>query len=205
MVEEVSALWDWLAITDKPEPCDVIFLFGGAVINIAEKGLELYEQGLSEHVVTTGNTGTFGNPEWDKPIADIFASFLVARGVPEGVITIQNKSMNTLEDVTIALPMLDVQQIPHAKVAVVSRPVHQRRAFATYKKQDPNACIINVPCVEVRPSKLSDSELLETAIRCCQEYERLIQYAAKRDLVAQDIPEEVKAAYESLKAMLTKV
>lgn len=205
MLEQVSVLWDWLAVSDKPKPCDVLFLFGGAIISTADKGVELYKQGFSRRMVVTGNTGTFGNPEWAEPIADVFAEYASAHGVPKDAIIVQNKSMNTREDVTLTLPILDAMRIPHVSVVLVSRPVHQRRAFATYQKHDPAARIMNVPCHEPSPSQLSQSELLYVATRCMQEYERLKQYATKGDIAAQEIPETVAAAYTSIKAMLAEV
>jgi uncharacterized SAM-binding protein YcdF (DUF218 family) len=201
MLEQATTLWNWLEIKDNPEVCDVIFLFGGAIIDIAAKGLELYKQDLSRRIITTGNTGTFGNPDWYEPIADVFAAYLIAHGVPEAAITRQNQSMNTLEDVTMTLPVLEANHISHGSIALVSRPLHQRRAYATYQRQDPDARIINLPCSEPAPADLTEVELTDISVRCTQEYERLVQYAAKGELMPQPIPDEVKLAYASLKAM----
>lgn len=198
----VNVLWNWLAIENKPLKSDIIFLFGGAVIDIPQKGAELYDSKLSDRIVTVGNTGTFGNPEWTKPIAEVFADYLAGHGVPRSAIFVQNTSMNTLEDVTHALPLLDAEGIKHRTVVLVSRPIHQRRAYATYIKQDPNATTYNIPCDEPHPNKLKGEAFADVALRCAQEYERLIAYAEKGDICAQPAPQEVCEAYETVKATL---
>jgi uncharacterized SAM-binding protein YcdF (DUF218 family) len=202
MQDATAELWNWLSITDEPRTCDLIFLFGGSILETADKGAELYGRGLSRHIITTGNTGTFGNPAWTDPSAVVFAKRLCALGVPSSAILIEPKSMNTLEDVTYALPILDAEHIRHFVVTLVSRPVHQRRAYATYQLQDPGAQLINIPCIETHPSRLEGKELTDVAIRCCQEYERIGEYAIQGNLVAQVIPKVVEQAYRALKELL---
>jgi len=203
MQKSVITLWDWLALEDQPEECNLIFLFGGSIIEIAEKGRELYERGLSSHIIATGNKGTFGNPDWKKPIAKMFADYLIDHDIPKAALTTQSTSMNTLEDVTQGLSLLDQQGIRHDSVILVSRPVHQRRAYATYKMHDPNARIMNAPCNETHPSQMDNTALKEVALRCVQEYERLTQYAAKGDLCEQQVPPNVRAEYEELKSRIS--
>jgi uncharacterized SAM-binding protein YcdF (DUF218 family) len=195
-------LWNWLAINDKPENSDIIFLFGGAILNTPQKGLELFNQGLAPYIVTTGLGGTFGNPEWTKPIADMFTNYLVEKGIPQEKIIIQNTSTNTPEDVKIAIPLLRKMNIPHSSAIIVSRPVHQRRAYATFAKLYPEIKLINAPCFETEPTQIEDqNELVYVATRCLQEYERLITYGEKGDLVIQQIPADIAETYNQLKQL----
>ena len=75
LLEPTNVIWEWLAIDNPPEKADIIFLFGGAILNIAQKGAELMKKNLAPIIITTGNTGTFGNPEWKEPIAKVFSKY----------------------------------------------------------------------------------------------------------------------------------
>lgn len=192
-------LLNWLAISDNLEQSDLIFLFGGAILEIPEKGFELYKKSYALEIIVTGDNGTFGNPEWNKPSANIYFDFLIEKGVPRENLVIQNKSTNTLEDVLLALPIINEKQIKIDKVILVSRPVHQRRAFATFAKYFPETKIINSPCKEKYANSLNNDELQNLKIRCIQEYERLIKYAKKGDILKQEIPPEIEQSYACLK------
>jgi uncharacterized SAM-binding protein YcdF (DUF218 family) len=198
--ELTQRLWNWLDINQTPEKSDIIFLFGGAILNTPQKGFELFNENLAPYIVATGLGGTFGNPEWTKPIAEMFANYLIKKGVPQEKIVIQNTSTNTPEDVKIAIPLLEQMNIPHDSAIIVSRPVHQRRAFATFAKLYPEIKLLNSPCFETEPNQIKDQdELMYVATRCIQEYERLITYGKKGDLVIQQIPAEVADVYDQLK------
>lgn len=203
MKSEIITIWDWLAISDEPKQCDLIFLFGGSMLETQEMGLRMFEQGYAKQLIANGNTGTFANKDWDAPDAEVFAKYLLERGLPPSALIIQNSSMNTLEDVNLGLKMLDDMHIKHDSVMLISRPSHQRRAYATYKMQDPRANIINIPCEETSPNLLEGEAQMLAAVRCVEEYERLIRYAAKGDIVGQQIPQNVKAAYEAIRPHVT--
>lgn len=196
----ISIIWDWLAISDKLEKADLIFLFGGATMDIVDKGFELINCHYAPVILTSGNNGTFGNPKWTKPSADIFRDYLVKKGINKNRIIVQNKSTNTLEDVTYSVPLLLKTKLLPKKIILVSCPVHQRRAYATFKKQFPyRVQIINQPCHEKNPIQMDDKELKETGIRCLQEYDRLIMYAEKGDIEKQTIPHEVTQIVKKLR------
>lgn len=203
MRDLVIKLWDWLSISDEPEKADCIFLFGGSSMTTPKKGLELFNKNLAPYILTTGKSGTFGNPGWDKPIADVFANYLLQHDITPEHIVIQNVSTNTKEDVTLTIPILEDKGIPHQQMIIVSRPVHQRRAYATFKKQQPNIKLINITSDEPHPSTVDEKELGEIGRRCLQEYERIIAYAIKGDIEKQIIPDGVKNAYDELKKFVS--
>jgi len=182
--KNILIIYNWLAITDRLEKAELIFLFGGAIIKTAEKGFDLINNDYAPLIVVTGRTGTFGNPKWTKPIADVFAEYLRKQGIRKECILIQNRSMNTLEDVLYTLPILERNNIWPKSIILVSRPTHQRRAQATFKKQFPYSVkLINQPCEEKHPRLINkDDELNKIGISCIHEYERLIKYARKGDI-----------------------
>ena len=202
MQQLVQKLYDWLAISDPLQKSDVIFLFGGPSIHTPKKGFELYKKGLADRVVCAGDTGTFDDSGWGRPSADVFAEYLIDNGLDKKDLIIQNRSTNTLEDVIFTVPILQEKRLSHQKLILVSIPVHQRRASATFQQQYPKLNYLNSPCDEVLPSQLSGGDLHKLGIRCLQEYDRIIGYAEKGDTKRQLIPEETKEAYLKLKSEL---
>ena len=199
-----TILLDWLAIRDPLEPADLIFVFGGPTLNQAEKAAELFKQNYSSKILVTGNTGTFNNPDWNKPIANIFADFLTKNGVPLKNILIQPNSMNTLEDVTFSIPIIKNNFPNIQKIILVSNPMHQRRCFATFKKQFPHSVkIINQAGNQPDFNKINQEEIIQIATRCVQECDRLIKYSEKGDIESTSIPENINTIYLKLKEILT--
>jgi len=204
MKNHILKLYKWLAIVDEPKKSDLIFLFGGDAKEIAHKGLELYKQNYAPLILVTGNTGTFG-PHWKEPCADVFAKYLVENGIPKDKILIQNTSTNTPEDILNSLPILKKHNLDLKQIIIVSRPVHQRRAKATFEAQYPDIVeLINQPCEEKDPQNMTEGELKTVGIRCLQEYERLIKYADKGDITKQNIPKEIKETVNYLAKKLTE-
>lgn len=192
-------LWNWLAVKDTPKKSDLIFLFGGDDLQTPKKGLELFQKGLAPLIVATGKTGTFTNPDWQKPIADIFADFLIKNGVPIEKVIIQNTSLNTLEDITQAIKIFKERKIHFKKIILIAKPHHQRRGWATFKKQFPDLEYINIPNGNQFPNENEIEKLKEVSLLCLGEYERLEKYAEKGDLEKQAVPQEIQETYQKLK------
>ena len=84
------------------------------------------------------------------------------------------------------------QGIEPKKVILIARPVHQRRAYATFKKQHADVSFINAPGDEVYHV---DNELIE---RLVGELKRLQEYAEKGDLEPQRFDEQIIEAMHVL-------
>src|SRR5438270_13400796 len=111
MLEQVLILYNWLAISEKPQKADIIFLFGSPSLCVTEKGLDLYQKGFAPYVVVTGEKSLSEESGWDMTLADKYAEYLRIGSVPQKCIIIQNKSVNTLQDVTFSLPKLVENEI----------------------------------------------------------------------------------------------
>lgn len=201
--ELTTVIFDWLEIKDPLEKSDLIFVFGGPTLSQVKKANQIFDQGFAPYILVTGNTGTFNNPDWNKPIANIFCDYLVENKVNPQNILIQNTSMNTLEDVTFSIPIIKAKIQNFKKVILVSNPMHQRRCFATFKKQFPsNIEIINQAGDEPNLAEVNEQEVVSIGTRCLQEYERLIKYSQTGDIETSIIPENVTNAYIQLKNIL---
>jgi len=91
-------------VPSAPEPADVLFVFGTAQADW--DGLAgLVRDEFAPRVVLSGQIGKLFY-ETGKPIAHVMRDELVAREVPTERIDIQDRSTNTLEDVSFSLPLL---------------------------------------------------------------------------------------------------
>ena len=80
--------------------------------------------------------------------------------------------------------------------------MHQKRAYATFKKQFPYPIeIINQPCFETHPKDLPQTELLSVITRCLQECDRLVKYAQKGDIEKVIIPPKIDDIFNKLKTV----
>jgi uncharacterized SAM-binding protein YcdF (DUF218 family) len=99
-----------------PQPCEVIFVFGGSHPGLWERTAEAYHQGLGREVVVTGGhkPGAQRHPAWrdgDAPEAHVIRRELIRLGVPAGVIAFEDRSTNTLENVLYALEVYEFSRI----------------------------------------------------------------------------------------------
>lgn len=200
--KEVQKLWDYLAIKDTAKKADIILLLSGSTLSPAEKGLELFHKGYAPYIVTNGTKGTFSDNTDPRSDADILGDYLVEHNVPQKNVLREKVSTNTLDGIQLSIKMLDMQHIPHNTIILTARPLHQRRVYATARKQFGQYAYINVPGEEPIPSVVDEVKLEEIAERCCQEYERLILYAKQGDLEGQIIPKEISAAYHEVNMVL---
>lgn len=191
MQESVYTLYNWLAISDEPQKADLIFLFGAPTLAVPEKGLELYKAGFAPYLITTGERSLTEESGWDKTLADKYAEYLIENGVDGSHIIIQNKSLNTFEDVTFSLGTLSRIE----RIILVNRPMQQRRGYATFQKRTKSMILINAPCMET----MSEDRL---AVTCVLEYEKIERYAEKGDVEKQGVPDAVREAYRRVKAIL---
>lgn len=200
--KQVQVLWDYLAMQDTPEKADVILVLSGSTLSPARKGLALYEEEFAPYLVTNGTKGTFSNMQDKRADADIYGDYLVEHGVPKENVLREKISTNTLNAIQESIKLLKEKHIPHTKIILIARPLHQRRVFATATKQFPEYWYINMPGEENPPSSLHEVALRQVAVRCGQEYERLIHYAKQGDVAQQEFPDEVIKAYAEIKRIL---
>ncbi len=131
--DEIAHITTYLdATTPLPEKTDLIFTFGSRQVTAAHLAAQLYHDGRAPFIVITGGENRYtGHNE-----ADLFYRVLTDAGVPSEQIIIENRSTNTLENVTFALPLIK-QKLPLESiqsVIAVCKWMHSRRALMTLKQ-----------------------------------------------------------------------
>lgn len=183
----VETFFNFLRIEDKPESSDSIFILGGASLAPVTKASELYKAGYSSKIGFISTGGNFGGDKvWGIPEDKKYREVLLQAGVPATDIVSKGLTSNTLAEARAAVPFLKEGGIDPKKVILVARPTHQRRAFDTFRQQNPDTTFINCPADE--PLDFND---IGTMKRLVAEAERLLDYSKKGDIAKQDIPIEI--------------
>lgn len=195
-------IWDYMNIIDDPERSDVIFILGGASLEPVKKAVELYNRKFAPKISFISQGGTFGGEKlWGMSETQKYKEVLLEKDVPSSAIICQEinnkQSRNTKDEALFAIPFLRENGINPKKVILVSRPVHQRRAYATFLQQQPDITYINCPADEVFHSDVP------TIIRLIQEVDRLYEYGYKKeDIMKQVIPNDVDQSVKILRDWL---
>ena len=130
----LTKLWDYLAEEDKPRKSDIIFVFGGSSIPRATTGIKLYQKGLGRKVIFTGSHPSYRKtPHGNVTEADQFAELACESGIPKEDILVENKSINTPENVVFGMRVLSKMNIQPKSIIMVSTPYHLRRCFMTLR------------------------------------------------------------------------
>lgn len=193
-------VWNYLSVSDEPKKADVIFILGGSTLYPIAKAYELYKKEYAPIIAFISVGGTFGGQKtWNMPEADKYKEVLLQKGIPESAILSDKLSSNTLKEAQKLIPFLNQNGIDVESLILIARPVHQRRALATFIKQHPELNYINCPANE--PFSPDDPILVK---RLVQEIDRVQAYADKGDIERQEIPEEVLDATEKLRLIFDK-
>ena len=182
--QAAQTFFNYLNITDQPEEADVIFIVGGSSIKPTEKAAQLYKAGYAKKIAFVAIGGTFGGDKvWGMSEYEMYKKTLMELGIEEDAIMYSGLGTNTKVEAQKAIPFLAENNVNVKKMILVSRPIHQRRAFATFENRHPEVKYINCPANE--PLDLND---LDTKKRLVAEAERILDYSKKGDLQKQEIP-----------------
>jgi len=188
--QAAQIFFDYLKIEDQPEEADVIFILGGSTLGPTKRAAELYKAGFAGKIAFIAVGGKFSGAQiWGMPEYEMYEKTLKELGIEKDAIMSGALGTNTLIEAKEAIPFIKKGDIDVKKMILVSRPTHQRRAFATFKKQHPEIQYINCPADE--PLDLDD---LDTRKRLVAEAERLLDYSKQDDIEKQDIPRNVLKA-----------
>jgi uncharacterized SAM-binding protein YcdF (DUF218 family) len=194
-------LWDYLVFNQPPEHADVIFVFGGIDLSVPRYAAYLSHKKYAPFILISGNAGSKTPNTAMKPEALIFKDEMVVNGVEEKRIFIEDKATNALENVTLGMHLLSKNNIQARKLLLTARPFMQRRCIATFKKQYPDVEVISCPpqgtilsfCLRTRKAFVE---------RLIGEFQRLLDYSDKGDIIIDPIPELVIETVEVIKKYL---
>jgi uncharacterized SAM-binding protein YcdF (DUF218 family) len=175
----------YMFLEDENPKGDLGFIFGTwfAWERSIEKAAELYHKNLIPKFIVTG-----GENRRNSIIeGDLMAQELEKKGVPKENILIESKSTNTLENVTLSLPIID-KEIGLENINVITAIVknyHARRALMTLKKHFPPHITFKAAVYIADNYPFTKDDWFETEKgqeKVTTEYEKIQKYLKKGDI-----------------------
>jgi uncharacterized SAM-binding protein YcdF (DUF218 family) len=197
-------VWDYLHLGSKPVAADVIVVLGTNDLRVAEFAANLYHDGFGQLMVFTGGVAHQGDllaTSWGKSEAEMFADVAVARGVLRESILLEQRAVNTAENLRFTRALLRDHDIVPRSVVLAVKPFMQRRTWATKAVEWPEmqATLASPKMTfdEYFTPELPPEKVVHIMVGDLQ---RVWVYARRGWSAPQVIPPEVRMAYEGLVA-----
>lgn len=200
-------VWDYSQLHQKPGPSDVIVAMGCQDLRVADRAAELYLEGSAPVLVCTGAHGgrtraKFGLPKLPTTEADAFRSRAIQKGVPAEAVLVENRAVNTGQNISFTRELLQEKGVSHKRLLFVHKPYMERRLAAAIKRQWPEVeAIVTSPQISFENYTNDDSPFEYVVNVMVGDQQRLTLYAQQGLQTSEDIPEEVRRAYERLVAL----
>jgi uncharacterized SAM-binding protein YcdF (DUF218 family) len=199
----VEKIWDYHRLDHQLAHADAILVLCSHDTVVAARGAELFLQGWAPLLIFAGGLGAITRHLWQEPEADQFAAIAIEMGVPADRILVENRSTNTGENILFTKQLLAEKGIDPRTFIVVQKPYMERRSYATFRKVWPEKQVrVTSPRValddylrEYSHGALSPDDVIAIMVGDLQ---RIQLYPAKGFQIQQDIPDDVRHAYDEL-------
>jgi len=196
VLADAKKLWDYHHLDHTPVDADCILVLGSHDLRVAERGAELYLQGLAPILIFSGGLGNVTRGIWKDPEADRFARIALDKGVPAEAIFIENKSTNTGENILFTQQLLEEKGLHPHTFLLVQKPYMERRSYATFKKHWPDKeLIVTSPQISFEDYPTDEIPLEKVIHIMVGDLQRIRVYPEKGFQIPQEIPGEVWEAY----------
>ena len=200
-----QVLWDYHHMGHALSPADAIMVLCSHDTRVAERGAELFLQGMAPLLIFSGGLGTITRQLMTTPEAEVFAAIAERAGVPRDCMLVESRSTNTGENVSFTRQLLAGRGLDPRRFILVQKPYMERRTFATFKKVWPEPeILVTSPQVTMDEylraysnESLSPADVVSIMVGDLQ---RIRVYAERGFQVSQEIPDEVWLAYQELVA-----
>lgn len=198
---DVETLWRYHDLRHELRPCDVGIGLGSHDLGVAVIATRLFHEGLFPLIVFTGANAPTTVERFPRGEAVHYREYAVEQGVPVESILVEPRATNTAENLEFSRALLAERRIAVRSVMIMSRPYQQRRAYATCKLMWPE---VDVVCAS-NPLGLDDyvrsiGDLRRVVDMLVGDTQRIEVYAERGFAIPQEMPDEVRAAFERLVA-----
>jgi uncharacterized SAM-binding protein YcdF (DUF218 family) len=194
-------LWDYHHVGHTVAPSDVILVLGSHDTRVAERGAQLYLEGVAPLVVFSGNLGSLTAEIWTRPEAEIFAEVAAAMGVPRDRMLTECRSTNTGENVSFCRELLAARGALPRRAIAVQKPYMERRTLATFQARWPELAVrVTSPQIafeDYANAQITKDDVIQIRVG---DFQRLLLYADRGWSARQEVPPQVMEAYRRLVA-----
>ncbi|HEX8679628.1 MAG TPA: YdcF family protein [Chthoniobacterales bacterium] len=133
--ESRDAITSFLFIEDEPMPVDLCFVLGCPTPTNMDRAIEMYRKRFTPKILISG----YGRELSELPECELFRRNALHHGIPASALIIEEKATNTYENFAFSRPIIDAKLGWNkiARVAIVTKPFHMRRAIMTARAQWP--------------------------------------------------------------------
>ncbi|MFF3715891.1 YdcF family protein [Streptomyces prasinus] len=198
---DAQRLWDFQQMGHEPHPCSVAIGLGSHDLGVADTTADLYHRGMAPVIVFTGATSRTTRERMPRGEAEHYRERAIELGVPTSAIIVEPDARNTGENLRFSRALLEARGIPVSSALLVSKPYEERRAYATACKVWPEVEWVSASTPMTFAeyvNSLQDVRLVVDMLVGAQQ--RLAVYPRQGFMIEQQIPDDVAAAYERLKA-----
>lgn len=192
---------DYLQMHQEVRASDCIMVLGTYDERVAERGAELFLEGLAPLVVCSGGLSQFANSHWQESEAEHFAGIIRGMGVPAEKIIIEEKSLNTGDNAIFTKKLLEDRGIIIKSAILVQKPYMERRSYATFKKVWPELeILVTSPKLDIEEYATPEVSMDRVVNSLVGDLQRIMIYPERGYSIAQDVPQEVKESFDVLVA-----
>lgn len=201
-IQLAQKLWDYHHMHHELKPSDCILVLGSHDKRVAERGAELYLEGFAPFILFSGGLGRLTQDLWRQTEADLFAGIAMEMGVPKEAILIENRSINTGENILFSQQVLKEKGMDPERFIVIQKPYMERRSFATFKKHWPEKeVLVTSPQIPFEDYATDEIPLERVINIMVGDLQRIKLYPQMGFQIYQEIPKDVWSAYERLVAL----
>ena len=194
-----------MLVGHKLSTADCIVVLCSHDIRVADYAVKLYQQGYAPFLLFSGGVvqqnsalGVF----WDTTEADYFARRARAMGVPAEAILIENRSLNTGENIRFTRQLLASRGFDFQSFILVQKPYMERRVLATAQQHwrciDFVVTSPPISCAEYLSGALPRDAVIQHIVG---DFQRVKVYGENGFQTPQEIPARVWDAFEQLVAL----
>lgn len=196
---DARLVWDYHHVGHVLAPADCIIVLGSHDTRVAERGAEVFGQGLAPLIVFSGNLGALTSGVWERPEAEIFADVAARAGVPRDKMLLETRATHTGENVDFSRRLLREQGREPRTAIAVQKPYMERRTLATFEQRWPELRVmVTSPQLDfdAYPNDLiSREDVIHIMVG---DFQRLFLYAQRGWSAPLQIPLGVMDAYRRL-------
>jgi uncharacterized SAM-binding protein YcdF (DUF218 family) len=196
---DARIVWDYHHMGHVLAPAECIIVLGSHDPRVAERAAEVWREGWAPLVVFSGNRGALTEQMWSRPEAEVFADRAEAQGVPRDRMLLEPKSTNTGENVAFSKALLAESGVHPKRVIAVQKPYMERRTWATFRQRWPEVEVrVTSPRLDFDHYPNEEIRKEDVIHIMVGDLQRIIVYGERAWQVAQEVPPEVREAYERL-------
>ena len=193
---DARLVWDYHHVGHALAPAECIIVLGSHDTRVAERGAEVFLQGLAPLIVFSGNLGALTSGMWERPEAEIFAEVAERAGVPRDKMLLETRATHTGENVDYSRQLLRERGMAPKRAIAVQKPYMERRTLLTFQQRWPELDVsVTSPQLDLDsyPNDLISRE--DVVHIMVGDFQRLFLYAQRGWSAPLEIPPEVMQAY----------